>query len=193
MSERHIDQALVEQSLAGDKEAFDILVMKYQPKIVQAITAYTRDPNEAWDITQDTFIRAYKALGQFRGDCMFYTWVYRIAINTAKNHMKALNRRPPSTDIDISDGENSLHAPLLHEYETPEYLLLCDEIEGAICQALETLPNNLRASLVLREMAGLSYDEIAERLDCPIGTVRSRIFRARSCVDEQLKPYLDQE
>jgi RNA polymerase sigma-70 factor (ECF subfamily) len=191
MGERGIDQALVEKVQKGDKQAFDVLVLKYQNKIIQLIYRYVHDPEEARDVAQEAFIKAYKAIDRFRGDSAFYTWLYRIAINTAKNHLVAGGRRPPKTDIDAQDAEQYEGATGLKEYATPERLLLKDEIQESIASAIDELPDDLRTAITLRELEGLSYEEIAQTMECPIGTVRSRIFRARDAIDKSLKPLLD--
>jgi len=191
MGERSIDQALVERVQKGDKQAFDVLVLKYQNKIIQLIYRYVHDPEEAQDVAQEAFIKAYKALGRFRGDSAFYTWLYRIAINTAKNYLVASSRRPPKSDIDAQDAEQYEGAVGLKEYATPERMLLRDEIQGSIAKAIDELPDELRTAITLRELEGLSYEEIAQTMNCPIGTVRSRIFRARDAIDTRLKPLLD--
>jgi len=191
MGERSIDQALVERVQKGEKQAFDVLVLKYQNKIIQLVYRYVHDPEEAQDVAQEAFIKAYKALGRFRGDSAFYTWLYRIAINTAKNYLVASSRRPPKSDIDAQDAEQYDGATGLKEYATPERLLLRDEIQDSIARAIDELPDELRTAITLRELEGLSYEEIAQTMDCPIGTVRSRIFRARDAIDTRLKPLLD--
>ncbi|HDY81967.1 MAG: RNA polymerase sigma factor RpoE [Gammaproteobacteria bacterium] len=191
MGERSIDQALVERVQKGEKQAFDVLVLKYQNKIIQLVYRYVHDPEEAQDVAQEAFIKAYKALGRFRGDSAFYTWLYRIAINTAKNYLVASSRRPPKSDIDAQDAEQYDGATGLKEYATPERLLLRDEIQESIARAIDELPDELRTAITLRELEGLSYEEIAQTMDCPIGTVRSRIFRARDAIDTRLKPLLD--
>ncbi|MEN8204423.1 MAG: RNA polymerase sigma factor RpoE [Pseudomonadota bacterium] len=191
MGERSIDQALVERVQEGEKQAFDILVLKYQNKITQLVYRYVHDPEEARDVAQEAFIKAYKAIGRFRGDSAFYTWLYRIAINTAKNYLVAGGRRPPKSDIDAQDAEQYEGATGLKEYATPERLLLKDEIQDSIAKAIDELPDELRTAIILRELEGLSYEEIAQTMDCPIGTVRSRIFRARDAIDTRLKPLLD--
>jgi len=191
MGERSIDQALVERVQKGEKQAFDVLVLKYQNKIIQLVYRYVHDPEEAQDVAQEAFIKAYKALGRFRGDSAFYTWLYRIAINTAKNYLVASGRRPPKSDIDAQDAEQYDGATGLKEYATPERLLLRDEIQDSIAKAIDELPDELRTAITLRELEGLSYEEIAQTMDCPIGTVRSRIFRARDAIDTRLKPLLD--
>lgn len=190
MGERSIDQALVEQVQRGEKQAFDVLVLKYQNKIIQLVNRYVHDSDEARDVAQEAFIKAYRAIGRFRGDSAFYTWLYRIAINTAKNYLVASGRRPPRSDIDAQDAEQYEGATGLKEYATPERLLLKDEIQGAIAAAIDDLPEDLRTAITLRELEGLSYEEIAQTMDCPIGTVRSRIFRARDAIDTRLKPLL---
>ena len=191
MGERSIDQALVERVQRGEKQAFDILVLKYQNKIIQLANRYVHDPDEARDVAQEAFIKAYRALGRFRGDSAFYTWLYRIAINTAKNYLVASGRRPPRSDIDAQDAEQYEGATGLKEYATPERLLLKDEIQQTIAAAIDELPDDLRTAITLRELEGLSYEEIAQTMECPIGTVRSRIFRARDAIDTRLKPLLD--
>jgi RNA polymerase sigma-70 factor (ECF subfamily) len=190
MTEQSSDQLLVERVQQGDKTAFDLLVRKYQHKIVQLVTRYLRDPVEALDVSQEAFIKAYRALPSFRGDSAFYTWLYRIAINTAKNHLVAQSRRPPSDDIDAQDAEQFAGDTGLKEYATPEHMALRDEIEQTIAAAIEDLPEELRTAITLREFEGLSYEEIATAMDCPIGTVRSRIFRAREAIETRLKPLL---
>ena len=191
MGERSIDQALVERVQRGEKQAFDILVLKYQNKIIQLANRYVHDPDEARDVAQEAFIKAYRALGRFRGDSAFYTWLYRIAINTAKNYLVASGRRPPRSDIDARDAEQYEGATGLKEYATPERLLMRDEIQQTIAAAIDELPDDLRTAITLRELEGLSYEEIAQTMECPIGTVRSRIFRARDAIDTRLKPLLD--
>ncbi|MGD8312945.1 MAG: RNA polymerase sigma factor RpoE [Gammaproteobacteria bacterium] len=191
MGERNIDQALVKRVQQGDKPAFDILVLKYQSKIIQLVNRYVHDPDEAMDVAQEAFIKAYRAIGRFRGDSAFYTWIYRIAINTAKNHLVASGRRPPAGDIDAQDAEQYEGATGLREYATPERMLLRDEIEKTVASAIEELPDDLKTAITLRELEGLSYEEIAQAMECPIGTVRSRIFRARDAIDTKLKPLLN--
>jgi RNA polymerase sigma-70 factor (ECF subfamily) len=191
MGERNIDQTLVERVQQGDKSAFDILVLKYQSKIIQLVNRYVHDPDEAMDVAQEAFIKAYRAIGRFRGDSAFYTWIYRIAINTAKNHLVASGRRPPAGDIDAQDAEQYDGATGLREYATPERMILKDEIEKTVASAIDELPDDLKTAITLRELEGLSYEEIAQAMECPIGTVRSRIFRARDAIDTKLKPLLD--
>ena len=191
MSNESTDKELVKRVQKGDKGAFDLLVLKYEHKIVNLVMRYVRDPDTALDISQEAFIKAYKALGRFRGDSAFYTWIYRIAINTAKNHLVASGRRPPRADIDAQDAEQYDGAAGLKEYATPERMLLRDEIKETIAGAIEDLPDDLRTAITLRELEGMSYEEIAQAMDCPIGTVRSRIFRARDAIDGKLRPLLD--
>jgi len=191
MGERNIDQALVERVQQGDKSAFDVLVLKYQSKIIQLVNRYVHDPDEAMDVAQEAFIKAYRAIGRFRGDSAFYTWIYRIAINTAKNHLVASGRRPPAGDIDAQDAEQYEGAAGLREYATPERMLMKDEIEKTVASAIDELPDDLKTAITLRELEGLSYEEIAQAMECPIGTVRSRIFRARDAIDIKLRPLLD--
>ncbi len=190
MSERANDQLLVERVQQGDKKAFDILVLKYQHKIVNLVMRYVRDQAEALDITQEAFIKAYRALPKFRGDSAFYTWLYRIAINTAKNFLVASKRRPLDYNLDLQDPEQYDMQARLKETDTPEGLLLTEEIRQTVTEAIEALPEDLRTAILLREMEGMSYEEIAATMDCPVGTVRSRIFRAREAVDKRLRPIL---
>lgn len=190
MGERNIDSELVARVQSGDKSAFDVLVQKYQFKITKLISRYVQDPTEALDVAQEAFIKAYRALPGFRGDSAFYTWMYRIAINTAKNHLVAQGRRPPVSDIDSQQAEQYEGVSYLKEYGTPERLLLRDEIEDAVYKAIEDLPEDLRTAITLRELEGMSYEEIAQAMGCPIGTVRSRIFRAREAIDNKLRPLL---
>jgi RNA polymerase sigma factor RpoE len=174
----------------GDKSAFDLLVIKYQHKIVHLVNRYVKDPSEAQDVAQDTFIKAYKALGDFRGESAFYTWLYRIAINTAKNYLLSRSRRHTDYEVEMQDAEQIENAPQLKDIETPEDQLMNDQIIHVIRQAIEKLPEEMRIAITLREFEGMSYEEIAEAMDCPIGTVRSRIFRAREAIDEKLNPLL---
>ena len=190
MSEQSSDQALVQRVQQGDKRAFDLLVRKYQNRIVHLVTRYLHDPVEAQDVAQEAFIKAYRALPSFRGDSAFYTWLYRIAINTAKNYLLAQSRRPPADDIDAQDAEQFSGETGLREYDTPEHLALRDEIETTIAAAIEALPEELRTAITLRELEGLSYEEIAQAMECPIGTVRSRIFRAREAIEGRIAPLL---
>ncbi|QOC24176.1 RNA polymerase sigma factor RpoE [Wenzhouxiangella sp. AB-CW3] len=193
MGEREVDQALVERVQKGDKKAFDLLVSKYQHKIISLISRYVSDHAEAMDVAQEAFIKAYRALPRFRGDSAFYTWIYRIAINTAKNHLVAQGRRPPLSDVDAQDAEQFQVDTRLKEQDSPEHELLRQEIERTINEAIADLPEDLRVAITLREMEGMSYEEIATTMDCPIGTVRSRIFRAREAIDARLRPLLDNQ
>lgn len=189
-SQKATDQILVERVQAGDKAAFDLLVKRYQHKVIGLIGRYVQDQAEALDVAQETFIKAYKALESFRGESAFYTWLYRIATNTAKNHLVTRSRRPPGTDVDIDDVLQAESESELREIETPENNLYRDELFSVMASTLEALPEELRVALTLRELEGMSYEEIAEVMDCPIGTVRSRIFRARDAIDKELKPLL---
>lgn len=185
------DQVLVRRVQRGDKAAFDVLVRKYQHKIVKLVTRYVHDGAEALDVTQEAFIKAYRAIHGFRGDSAFYTWLYRIAINTAKNHLVAEGRRPLDHGMDLQDPEQYEAQSRLRDVDTPERLLLTDEIQRTVEAAIAALPEDLRTAIVLRELEGMSYEQIAETMGCPVGTVRSRIFRAREAIDEKLKPLLD--
>lgn len=191
MGEKVTDQQLVERVQKGDKKAFDLLVMKYQQRIVNLVSRFVRNHADALDVTQDAFIKAYRALPNFRGESAFYTWMYRIAVNTAKNYLAVQSRRPLGTEQDISEIEQFEGENALKEYATPEHLLLRDEIQTTVINAIEKLPEDLKIAITLREVEGLSYEDIATAMDCPIGTVRSRIFRAREAIDSQLKPLLD--
>ncbi|QKT02406.1 RNA polymerase sigma factor RpoE [Ectothiorhodospiraceae bacterium 2226] len=191
MGEHRVDQALVERVQRGDKKAFDTLVLKYQHKIVKLISRYVRDPDEVYDVAQESFIKAYRALANFRGESAFYTWLYRIAINTAKNHLVAQGRRPPEADIDVADAEYLEGESALKDVGSPERMALKDEIGRVVHEAIDQLPEDLRTAIILRELEGLSYEEIAQAMACPIGTVRSRIFRAREAIDNKLRPLLD--
>jgi RNA polymerase sigma-70 factor, ECF subfamily len=186
-----VDQQLVERVQKGDKRAFDLLVLKYQHKIFAVISRFIRDHAEVQDVAQDAFIKAYRALPNFRGESAFYTWMYRIAINTAKNYLVARNRRPPASDLELDDAEFYSGNDAMHEMNTPERNLLRDELQVVIDQAFRDLPEDLRVAVTLREIDGLSYEEIAEAMNCPIGTVRSRIFRARESIDKKIQPLLD--
>ena len=188
-----LDEELVKRVQAGDTAAFDLLVRKYQHRIAALIGRYVSDWSEVQDVAQETFIRAYRALGNFRGDAQFYTWLHRIAVNTSKNHLVAHNRRPPTDDIDIEDAEHFDSGIRLRDSDTPERELMRQQLEQTVMRAVEALPEELRVAINLREVDGLSYDEIAERMGCPIGTVRSRIFRAREAIDRELRPLMDNE
>ena len=181
------DEVLVARAQQGDKGAFDLLVRKYQYRVVKLVSRYVSD-SEAQDVAQEAFIKAYRALRGFRGNSAFYTWVYRIAINTAKNHLVARNRRPADQDIDVADAELYGHTERLSHSDTPEAVLLGEEVQEVVLRAINTLPSDLRTAIMLREIEGLSYEEIAEVMECPIGTVRSRIFRARSAIEDTLRP-----
>ncbi|MCP4880055.1 MAG: RNA polymerase sigma factor RpoE [Gammaproteobacteria bacterium] len=178
------DQQLVERVQAGDKRAFDLLVLKYQHKIISLVGRYVRDQHEAMDVSQEAFIKAYRALKNFRGDSQFYTWLYRIAINTAKNYLVAKGRRPPDQDVDVDEQADYGFAEAMTDAATPENLLARDELQEKVFATLENLPDDLKTALSLREFEGLSYEQIAEIMDCPVGTVRSRIFRAREAIDK---------
>ncbi len=192
MSDRDVDQQLVERVQRGDKAAFDLLVTKYQRKIFRLLSRLVRDPAEIEDVAQEAFIKAYRALPNFRGDSAFYTWLYRIAINTAKNYLVALGRRAPtSTEAEIEDAETFDDGERLRDLNTPDSMLVTKQVGEAVNRAIDGLPEDLRTAIVLRELEGLSYEEIAETMNCPIGTVRSRIFRAREAIAEELRPVLD--
>ena len=184
-----MDYELVKRVQQGDKSAFDLLVIKYQSKILALIGNYIKNPQEVQDIAQEAFVKAYRALHTFRGDSAFYTWIYRIAINTAKSHLVSMKRKTPSVDIDITDAEH-FDFENLHEINTPEALVHKEEIERVIFSAINSLPDGPRTAVILREIDGMSYEDIAEIMDCPVGTVRSRIFRAREAIDKVLQPLL---
>ncbi|MGR4068784.1 RNA polymerase sigma factor RpoE [Halomonas sp. LR3S48] len=188
MGNRETDQQLVERAQKGDTRAFDLLVKKYQHKIIGLIGRYIQDHAEVQDVAQEAFIKAYRALGKFRAESAFYTWMYRIAINTAKNHLVSRGRRPPGSDLDIADAEILDHSGRLSDIETPESSLARDQLEAAVFEAIENLPDDLRTAITLRELDGLSYEDIANIMQCPVGTVRSRIFRAREAVDQHIQP-----
>jgi len=185
------DQALVERVKRGDKAAFDLLVIKYQSRIISLVSRFVRNHADAQDVTQEAFLKAYRALPNFRGESAFYTWLYRIAINTAKNYLAiAANKRPFEMDQDVTEMEQIDEGNALKDWETPEHLLLTQEIQDTVIRAIDGLPDDLHTAIRLRELEGLSYEEIAEAMDCPIGTVRSRIFRAREAIDKLLKPLI---
>jgi RNA polymerase sigma-70 factor (ECF subfamily) len=190
MGEQDTDQALVERVQKGDKRAFDLLVRKYQHKVVGVISRYINDWSECQDVAQETFIRAYRAIAAFRGDSQFYTWIYKIATNTAKNYLVSQGRRPPTDDIAIDDAVLLDGGTRLKDGATPERELMRQEIEQTVFDTVEQLPEDLKIAITLREVDGLSYEEIAETMNCPIGTVRSRIFRARDAIDQKLRPLL---
>lgn len=185
------DQQLVERVQKGDKRGFDLLVLKYQHKMVSVVGRYIHDSHEVYDVVQEAFIKAYRALGNFRGDSQFYTWLYRIAINTAKNYLVSRGRRPPATDVAVEDAEYYSGSDLLKDVDTPENNLFRDELKAEVDAAIRELPEDLRTAVTLREMEGLSYEEIADVMGCPVGTVRSRIFRARDAIDKRIAPLVD--
>ena len=184
------DQILVERVKSGDKKAFDALVIKYQGRILNLISRFVHNPHDASDVAQEAFIKAYRALPKFRGDSAFYTWLYRIAVNTAKNFLASGLRQPFDTAVDFNEMEQTDHSDSLKEQTTPESLLLAHELQETIITAMEELPLDLRSAITLREIDGLSYEEIATVMECPVGTVRSRIFRAREAVDKRIQPLL---
>ena len=190
MGEGEVDRELVKRVQNGDKSAFDVLVLKYQHKLLKLIGRYIRDPHEGLDVAQEAFLKAYRALPNFRGDSAFYTWLYRIAINTAKNHLIAESRRPPMIGVDTADAEQMNGESALKEYATPERLLSREEIQNTVAAAIDDLPQDLKMAITLRELEGLSYEDIADAMECPIGTVRSRIFRAREAINKKLEPLL---
>ena len=186
MSNESTDWELVKRVQKGDKGAFDVLVLKYEHKIVNLVMRYVRDPEQALDISQEAFIKAYRALPRFRGESAFYTWLYRIAVNTAKNYLAAQRRRPTDVELDLQDSEQyNLHAKL-KETDTPEGVTLSQELQKTLERAIEALPDDLRTAIILRELDGMSYEEIAQTMDCPVGTVRSRIFRARDAIGKKI-------
>jgi RNA polymerase sigma-70 factor (ECF subfamily) len=192
MTDREIDRQLVARAQRGDKQAFELLVEKYQRKLARLLSRFIRDPAEVEDVTQEAFIKAYRALPAFRGDSAFYTWLYRIGINTAKNYLMAMGRRAPtSTEVEAEDAEGFEEGEQLRDINTPESLLLSSEIAKTVNATIEQLPEELRTAIQMREIEGMSYEDIAKAMDCPIGTVRSRIFRAREAIAEQLRPLLD--
>ena len=191
MSDREIDRQLVERAQRGDKQAFSLLVEKYQRKLTRLLSRFIRDQAEVEDVTQEAFIKAYRALPAFRGDSAFYTWLYRIGINTAKNYLMALGRRAPtSTEVEAEEAEGFEEGEQLRDINTPESVLLSNEIAETVNSTIEQLPEELRTAIQLREIEGMSYEDIAQVMNCPIGTVRSRIFRAREAIAERLRPLL---
>ena len=191
MSDREVDQQLVERAQRGDKQAFELLVSKYQRKLARLLSRFIRDATEVEDVTQEAFIKAYRALPTFRGDSAFYTWLYRIGINTAKNYLVAMGRRAPTTtEFDSDEAENFEDGDQLRDLNTPENELMSRQVAETVNQTLEELPEELRTAITLREIEGLSYEDIASIMNCPIGTVRSRIFRAREAIAEKLRPLL---
>ena len=193
MSERSIDQKLVVRVQKGDKTAFDLLVRKYQHRIAKLVSRYVRDRGEAEDVTQEALIKAYRAIGGFRGESAFYTWLYRIAVNTAKNYLVSRSRRPPGSDIDAEDAEQFVGADGLRDSGTPESILMSQELGEVISRAIDALPQELKTAVTLREFDGLSYEDIAAIMECPVGTVRSRIFRAREAIEQAMRPIMDQD
>ena len=189
-SARETDQRLVERVQKGDKRAFDLLVKKYQHKIIALVGRYINDHHEQQDVAQEAFIKAYRAINSFRAESAFYTWMYRIAINTAKNHLVSRGRRPPGSDIEVEDAENFSLAEGMRDSASPEANLMRDELEERIFATLNKLPDDLKTAISLREFEGLSYEDIAEIMQCPVGTVRSRIFRAREAVDKAIAPLI---
>ncbi len=186
MTEQVTDQQLVRRVQKGDKHAFDLLVLKYQHKIFGLVSRYVHDSSEVQDVAQEAFIKAYRAIGRFRGESAFYTWLYRIAINTAKNYLVSRSRRPPDTDVEIGDAEYFEGSGKLRGGDSPEQELFKDELEKEVYGAIEQLPEDLRTAVMLREFDGMSYEQIAEVMQCPVGTVRSRIFRAREAIDSRI-------
>ena len=193
MSERAIDQELVVRVQQGDNKAFDLLVLKYQLRLSKLVSRFLRNQSDVPDVVQESFIKAYRALPNFRGESAFYTWLYRIAINTAKNHLVSQSRKSPANSIDVQDAEDYGASEWLKEYASPEREALAEELKSTIYMAIDDLPSDLREAITLREIEGLSYEDIAAVMDCPIGTVRSRIFRAREAIDGKLEPILDDD
>lgn len=191
MGSNQTDLELVRRVQSGDKSAFDVLVIKYQQKVINLVNRYVHDPHIAMDVSQEAFIKAYRGLKNFRGDSAFYTWLYRISINTAKNHLVSRSRRMPDDDIDAQEAEQYDGGAKLREYATPENELMSEEVQKAVQRSIEALPDELRIAITLRELEGLSYEEISEVMECPIGTVRSRIFRARESIEVELAPLLN--
>lgn len=190
-NETDTDKQLVARVQKGDKRAFDLLVIKYQHKVAAIVSRYIYDREEVKDIVQEAFIKAYRAIGSFRGDSQFYTWLYRIAVNTAKNFLVSRSRRPPASDVEVADAEYFSGADKLRDVASPENLAFRDELQEVVDNAIQALPEDLRTAVTLRELDGLSYEDIASVMDCPVGTVRSRIFRAREAIDKQVKALFD--
>lgn len=190
MGEQLTDQALIERVQNGDKQAFNFLVIKYQNKVCNLISRYVNNSGDVPDVAQEAFIKAYRALPGFRGESAFYTWLYRIAVNTAKNYLVAQGRRPPASDIDADEAENYENGGALKEISNPENLLLSEQLKQVVFATINSLPDDLKTAITLREIDGLSYEEIAQVMDCPVGTVRSRIFRAREAVDKSVRPLI---
>ena len=192
MTDRELDQQLVERVQRGDKRAFDLLVSKYQRRLIRLVSRLVKDPSEAEDVAQDAFIRAYRALPNFRGDSAFYTWLYRIGLNTAKNHLVSQGRKAPTaTEFSSEDAEQRNDGELLRDINTPESLMMSRQVGEAVNSAMDALGDDLKTAITLREIEGLSYEEIASAMNCPVGTVRSRIFRARDAIAARLKPLID--
>jgi RNA polymerase sigma-70 factor (ECF subfamily) len=191
MSEQMTDQQLVEKVQQGDKQAYNLLVLKYQNRVTNLVARYVKNTGDIADVTQEAFIKAYRALPNFRGESAFYTWLYRIAVNSAKNYLVSQSRKPPANDVDAEEAEFYDGGEVLHEMASPERKLLTNEIETVLLKAVAKLPEDLRMAISLREMEGMSYEDIAIVMDCPVGTVRSRIFRAREAVDAVIRPFLD--
>ena len=187
------DQQLVERVQAGDKRAFDLLVLKYQHKIISLVGRYVKDHHEAMDVSQEAFIKAYRALPNFRGDSQFYTWLYRIAINTAKNYLVSRSRRPPDVDVEANEYGDYGSADVMADVDTPENLMARDQLQDKVFSTLDKLPDDLKTALTLREFEGMSYEVIAQVMDCPVGTVRSRIFRAREAIDKEVAKLMDRD
>ena len=187
------DQQLVERVQAGDKRAFDLLVLKYQHKIISLVGRYVKDHHEAMDVSQEAFIKAYRALANFRGDSQFYTWLYRIAINTAKNYLVSRSRRPPDVDVEANEYGDYGSADVMADVDTPVNLMARDQLQDKVFATLDKLPEDLKTALTLREFEGMSYEEIAQVMDCPVGTVRSRIFRAREAIDKEVAKLMDRD
>ena len=187
------DQQLVERVQAGDKRAFDLLVLKYQHKIISLVGRYVKDHHEAMDVSQEAFIKAYRALPNFRGDSQFYTWLYRIAINTAKNYIVSRSRRPPDVDVEANEYGDYGSADVMADVDTPENLMARDQLQDKVFSTLDKLPDDLKTALTLREFEGMSYEVIAQVMDCPVGTVRSRIFRAREAIDKEVAKLMDRD
>jgi len=191
--EEQVDLHLIKEVQNGNKQAFDALVIKYQYKVFKLVARYISDPSEVLDVTQEAFIKAYKSLDNFRGDSSFYTWLYRIAVNTAKNHLISRGRRVPESDYELSEIEQFISKKDVNEYSTPEKTLMYNEMEHMLYDIIDDLPSDLRTAIMLREMEGLTYDEISEIMGCPVGTVRSRIFRAREAIEKKIEPYMAKE
>jgi len=188
--EEQIDLHLITEVQKGNKQAFDSLVIKYQYKVFKLVARYISDPSEVLDVTQEAFIKAYKAIDHFRGESSFYTWLYRIAVNTAKNHLITKGRRVPESEHEIGEIEQFISKANVKEFSTPERTLIYDEMEHLLFDIIDELPSDLRTAIMLRELEGLTYDEISEIMGCPVGTVRSRIFRARESIEKKIEPYL---